>query len=172
MNENPTDFVDLLPFRAYIEKVMEARRKFTDRTPPKGGWLGHEDHERMTSAGEVLGAYLMRGAELPKPITGPDRGWDFEVCGTTFDVKTTEFLGDHPHLLVPIEKKLRADFYILIQIDYQEQRGDVPGWARRGRLGGWATQAELMNAPESPGYGTRPMKCRVLKRLRPPWGHE
>jgi len=145
-------YFDLEPLWSDVLRVAHARRKWEDHIPPDSS-IGADAVDIVGTAGEFLGALLMGAAEVPQPITGPDRGWDFEVGGIRVDVKSTFHLGDDVHLLLPIDEELRADLYVLAQIDRRR---------RRGRLLGWATRAEVKAAKRK----TFLNRCRAIPASR------
>ena len=152
------------PWWPAILREADRRRgsHLEDHLPPESS-IEAEEVDILGAAGEYLFALFM-GIELPSPRSGPDPGWDFVIDGRRIDVKSREYLRPDIYLLVPKKEDLRADAYVLAQIDLRE-------WG--GRLLGWATRAEVARAQVKSfgyeGYEARTIAAPTLRSLEELW---
>lgn len=118
-------------------------------------WSAHSTHFLGLLGERVV--ELVTG--LPMDLTlraGGDAGRDFSYAGNRFEVRATQYAHD-PHLKQRPDSKFWADYYILVAVDMPR---------RRGRIVGWATQAEVRAANQC-NYGYGSMLVITPRDLRP-----
>lgn len=150
---------DLSPFWDELRKIGDQRDQQKAQYASTCNWSTYSTHfigllgEKVN---ELETGLLM---DLALKAAG-DGGRDFKYKDKSYEIRATRYFND-PHLKQKPDAKFWANFYISVGVDVER---------RRGRVAGWATQADVRAARLCDyGYGNMlTIMSRNLRKGMPP----
>jgi len=139
-----------IDYSLYISKIEGIAKK---RDEQKRGfkssklWTANKSTHYYGTCGEMV-VSLQTGLEIDEKLRiNGDPGFDFVYNGNCYDVKAATFYRS-PDIKEFLDKKLVADFYILVGLN---------SYKNLGYIAGWCSKQQLLNA-DTRDYGNGQMR--------------